>query len=135
MIVLAGNVVAVFGCFLIALSGVIFIKPALAERFFKLFASSERAHYTDQALRLLIGASMIVVAPAVWRADLFQLIGWAIVVTAVVLILLPWRWHHRFGQWAIPLVLRNMRFYAVGLFAFGVFLLFSLLAPAFPEMA
>lgn len=125
MSLLAGTVVVAFGLFLVGLTGVIFARPALAERFFKSFASSARAHYTEQVFRLLIGASIIVFSPAMWQADLFRLVGWVIVVTSVGLLLIPWRWHHRFGEWAIPLVLRHMRLYGVGLFTFGALLLYG----------
>ena len=46
---------------------------------------------------------MVIFAPSMWYADLFKLFGWLIVVTAVALLLLPWRWHYEFGKWAIPL--------------------------------
>jgi hypothetical protein len=126
MSLLAGIVIVGFGIFLIGLAGLVFVKPALAERFFKSFASSARAHYTEQAFRLLIGVSILVFSPAMWQADVFRLLGWVIVVTTVGLLLLSWRWHHRFGEWAIPLLVRYMRLYALGLFAFGAFLLYGL---------
>lgn len=119
----AETVVVVFGLFLIGLAWVVFVKPAIAERFFTSFASSARAHYTEQAFRLLIGGSMVVLSPTMWQADLFRIVGWIIVVTSVGLLLIPWRWHHWFGQWAIPLVVRHMGLYAVGLSAFGALLL------------
>ena len=128
MSLLAGIVVVGFGIFLIGLAGVVFVKPALAEGFFKSFASSARAHYLEQAFRLLIGTSILVFSPAMWHADLFRLVGWVIVATTVGLLLMSWRWHHRFGEWASPLVLRYMRLYAVGLFAFGAFLLHGVFA-------
>lgn len=90
-----------------------------------LFANSARAHYTEQDLRLLIGASLVVLSPAMWQASLFLLLGWAIVVTSIGLMLIPWQWHHRFGRRVLPLMVRHMRLYAVGLFAFGAFLLFG----------
>jgi hypothetical protein len=124
-LLVAGIVVVGFGIFLIGLAGVVFVKAELAERFFKSFASSARAHYIEQAFRLLIGSSIVVFSPAMWHADLFRLVGWVIVVTTVGLLLMPWRWHHRFGEWAIPLVLHYMRLYAVGLLAFGAFLLYG----------
>ena len=123
MILLAEIVVAGFGIFLIGLAGIEFVVPALVERFFRSFASSARAHYTEQAFRLLIGASIVVLAPATWQTVLFRVVGWMIVGTAVGLILMPWRWHWRFGNWVRPTVLRQMKLYAVGMFAFGVFLL------------
>ena len=125
MTLLAGVVVVAFGLFLIGLSGMVFVKPALAERFFMSFASSARAHYTEQVLRLLIGASLVVLSPAMWQARLFRIIGWAVVISSIGLMLLPWRWHHRFGQRVLPTIVRHMRLFAVGLFAFGVLLVYA----------
>ena len=120
---LAAIVVVGFALFLIGLTGIVFARPALAERFFLAFASSARAHYLEQALRLLIGASLVVLSPAMWQATMFRVIGWAIVISAVGLMLVPWRWHHRFGQRVLPTLVRHLRLYAVGLLAFGVLLL------------
>ena len=122
---LAGIVVGACGLFLIGLTAIVFAKPALAERFFMSFASSARAHYVEQAFRLLIGASLVVLSPAMWQTNMFRLIGWVIVVSSIGLILIPWRWHHRFGQLVLPMVVRHMRLYAVGLFAFGALLLYG----------
>ncbi|MBZ0302800.1 MAG: hypothetical protein K8J31_23855 [Anaerolineae bacterium] len=124
----AGGIVVAFGLFLIGLTGIVFVKPMVAERFFRSFASSARTHYTEQGIRLLIGAALIVRSPVMWQGDVFRLIGGVIVITSVGLLLIPWRWHHRFGEWAIPLVLRHMQLYAVGLFTFGAFLLTGLFA-------
>ena len=125
MSLLAGIVVIAFGLFLIGLSGIIFAKPGLAERFFMSFASSARAHYIEQVVRLLIGASLVVLSPAMWQAKIFRVIGWAVVISSAGLILLPWRWHHRFAQRVLPTVVRHMRLFAVGLFAFGVLLVYG----------
>jgi hypothetical protein len=89
MTLVAGVVVVACGIFLIALTGVVFAKPALAERFFTSFASSARTHYVEQALRLLIGASLVVLSPAMWQTNMFRLVGWAIVVSSAALILIP----------------------------------------------
>jgi hypothetical protein len=102
---LAGIVVGSCGLFLIGVTGIVFAKPALAERFFMSFASSARAHYVEQAFRLLIGASLVVLSPAMWQTNMFR--------------------HHRSGQLVLPMVVRHMRLYAVGLFAFGALLLYG----------
>ena len=88
--VLSGMLVVAFGVFLIGLAVLIAIKPQLAERFLRSFASSARAHYAEQTLRLLAGAAMVIFAPSMRYSELFRLLGWLIVVTAVVLLLLPW---------------------------------------------
>jgi hypothetical protein len=125
---LAGIVVVACGIFLIGLTGVVFVRPTLAERFFMAFASSARTHYLEQALRLLVGSSLVVLSPAMWQTNLFRLVGWAIVVSSIGLILIPWRWHHRLGIWVLPVIARHMKLYAVGLFAFGALLLYGVFA-------
>lgn len=64
----AGTILVAFGLFLVGLTVVVFAKPALAERFFMPFASSARAHHTEQVIRLLIGASLVVRSAAMWQS-------------------------------------------------------------------
>jgi hypothetical protein len=122
---LSGTVVVGFCLFLIGLAVVIATRPSLAERFFRSFASSARAHYTEQGSRLLVGAAIINFANSMWHAELFKLFGWLIVVTAVALLLTPWQWHHRLGTWMIPLVIRHMRLFGLGASVLGVLILYG----------
>jgi hypothetical protein len=123
--VFSGVVVVGFCLFLIGLAGVIAARPALAERFLRSFASSARAHYTEQGLRLLVGAAIVNFASSMWYPELFKLFGWLIVVTAVGLLLMPWQWHHKLGTWMMPLVIRHMRLFALGATALGAFILYG----------
>jgi hypothetical protein len=127
----AQTIVVTFGFFLVGLTVVVFAKPVIAERFFLAFASSARAHYTEQGVRLLIGASLIVLSPRMWHSGVFWFIGWAIVFSSMILTIFPWRWHHRFGERVRPVLIRRMRLFAMGLFAFGVFILYGVLAARF----
>jgi hypothetical protein len=121
----ASIIIVAFSLFLISLTVLTFANPAVAERFFISFASSARAHYIEQAFRLFIGSSLLFLAPAMWNTNLFRLIGWAIVIPSIVLILTPWQWHHRFGERVLPYFVRYMRVFAIGIFAFGVLLLYG----------
>ena len=123
--VFSGIVVVGFCLFLIGLAVVIATKPSLAERFLRSFASSARAHYTEQGLRLLVGAAIVNFASSMWHPELFKLFGWLIVVTAVGLLLVPWRWHHKFGMWVMPLVIRHRRLFALGASALAAFILYG----------
>jgi hypothetical protein len=122
---LSGAVVVAFAVFLTALAVLIVIRPAIAERFLRSFASSARAHYTEQALRLVAGAAMVTFAPSMWHQDVFRLFGWLIIVTAVALLLLPWRWHAEFAKWTIPLVVQYMKLFAVGAFGLAILILYG----------
>jgi cell division protein FtsW (lipid II flippase) len=125
MIAVAGAILVAFGLFLVGLTVVVFAKPAVAERFFMSFASSARTHYTEQIVRLLIGASLIIRSGAMWQPKVFWLVGWGIVVSSLVLILTPWQWHDRFGEEVRPMLIRHMKLFAVGLLAFGVLLIYG----------
>ncbi len=128
MTLLAALVVVSCGLALTAFTGVVFARPALAERFLRSFASSARAHYVEMVFRLLIGTSLVVLASAMWPATLFRIIGWAIVISSVALLLMPWQWHHRFGTRVLPTLIRRMKVYAIGAFAFGCLLLYGVFA-------
>jgi hypothetical protein len=128
MSLLASFVVVAFGLLLVALTGVAFAKPAIAERFLMRFASSARTHYVEQVFRLLIGAALVVLSPAMWQPNTFWLVGWAIVVSSAALMCVPWQWHHRFAERVRPIVVRHLRLYAVGSFAFGALLLYGVFA-------
>lgn len=69
---LSGIVVVGFCLFLIGLAVVIATMPALAERFLRSFASSAHAHYTEQGLRLLVGAAVVNLANSMRYPELVQ---------------------------------------------------------------
>lgn len=127
MIPIAGIIVVLTALWLIGLAGAMLFTPAHATRFLELFASSARAHYTEQILRLLAGAAMVVFAPEMRFAGPFRLFGWILLVTAIGLMLVPWRWHHRFGRWVIPLAIRHIRMYGVAALGLGALILYAAL--------
>jgi hypothetical protein len=135
MSAVAGAILVAFGLFLIGLTAVVFAEPAVAERFLMSFASSARAHYTEQVVRLLIGASLIIRSAAMWQPKVFWLVGCAIVLSSLVLILAPWQWHHRFGEKVRPILIRRMKLFAIGILAFGVLLLYGVFSAVFPNAA
>lgn len=128
MNIVAAFIVVMFGLGLITFTGVVFAKPAIAERFLMAFASSARTHYMEQVIRLLFGAALVVASPAMWQAKIFCLIGWIIIVSSAALMCVPWQWHHRFGQRVLPTLMRHLRLYAVCAFVFGALLIFAILA-------
>ena len=131
----AGAILVAFGLFLVGLTVVVFAKPAVAERFFMSFASSARTHYTEQIVRLLIGASLIIRSGAMWQPKVFWLVGWGVVLSSLVLILTPWQWHDRFGEEVRPMLIRHMKLFAVGLLAFGVLLIYGVFTAISPNPA
>jgi hypothetical protein len=137
MSVVAAVVVVVFGLSLIVFSGAAFAKRASAERFVSAFATSAKAHYVEQGVRLLVGAALVVRSSSMWQPRMFWLVGWAIVISSAVLLCVPWQWHHRLGERVLPLVVGHLRLYAAGAFVLGALLLYGVCAggeaPRFSE--
>ncbi len=123
----AGIVVVAFGIALITLAAFLFLARVRAERFLRGFASSAFTHVLEQAVRLLAGAALVAYAPSMRAPRAFRVLGWLLVGSSAVLLLLPWRWHQRFGEWAIPLAIRYMRLYALGALALGAAVLYGAL--------
>ena len=84
-------IVVIFGALCIAASVVLILRPTATHAALNWFASTVRAHVIEQAARLLLGASLVLTAPAMWQPVLFLVIGWLIIVTSVALLCLPWR--------------------------------------------
>lgn len=123
MFVLSGSVVALFGLVLVGFAGLAFVRPGRADSFVQLFASTRRAHVTEQVVRLVFGAGLIHFSPMAFYPAGLRVLGWALVITSLLLLVLPWRWHFRFGRWAVPLVRRHLRLYAICALLLGLALL------------
>ncbi|HSC29128.1 MAG TPA: hypothetical protein VLD67_17765 [Vicinamibacterales bacterium] len=54
--------------------------------------------------------------------------GWILAVTAGGLLPTPWRWHRRFGEWAVPLAIRYRKVFALSSLALGAFILYAIFA-------
>jgi hypothetical protein len=118
-------VVASCGGFMV-FATLVFVKPAIAERFLRSFASTARAHYIEQALRLLLGIALLAVSPLMWGSTVIRVLGWGIVLSTVGLMVVPWRWHNQLAQHLTPKLVGHMRVFAIAVFAFGAFLLVAL---------
>jgi hypothetical protein len=54
---------------------------------------------TEQGLRILAALALIVRSPASKLPWLFEIGGWLILITSMLVIVLPGRWHVAYGAW------------------------------------
>lgn len=127
--ILSGTVMVIFGLYLISLLVITILNKKVAVNYFSSFASSAKAHYLEQILRLIVGVSMLSFSKSMFYAHFFEIFAWIIILSTIVLILIPWQWHNKLGKLAIPLVIRNLKFYAVSASIFGVFILYCFIKP------
>lgn len=99
------------------------LAPGRASRLLLGFAATPRVHYAEMLARLMVGGSLVLYAPLMFAARVASLFGWVILVTTAGLLLLPWRWHHRFAQRVVPPTLRWIAVIGVFSLALGALLL------------
>ena len=128
-LILSGSIMVIFGLYLISLVVITIFNKTIAVSYFSSFASSARAHYLEQILRLIVGMSMLSFSKSMLYARFFELFAWIIILSTIVLILIPWTWHNKLGKRVIPLTIRNLKFYAVSASIFGVFILYCVINP------
>ncbi len=115
------------GVYFIALGVTSLFAPAKAKAFLLGFAGSPFKHYLELALRLVVGGSILVQAPHLIYPGAFTLFGWILIVTTVCLLLVPWKWHRRFAEKAVPIAVGYLPIIGVASFALGAGLLFCIM--------
>jgi hypothetical protein len=126
-------IVLLFGLFLIALGGVSLLTPAKAKAFLLGFATSAFTHYLEMALRLVVGGSALYQAPHLSFSTAFTIFGWMLIATSAVLLVFPWKWHHRFAEKAVPHALTYLPVLGVVSITFGVVILIFLVESLLPN--
>ena len=124
---LAQATVVLAAVYLIGLAVASIFAPARATGFLNAFAGSARAHYTEISIRLIVGAALVVAGPGMLYGQVFYLFGWIIVATSIMLLLLPWRWHHRFAQIVVPPLTRRVWLFGLLSLPLGSVILFAIL--------
>ena len=113
-------VVLLFGVYLVGFAVVSFVSPSFSRRFLEKFATSVSTHLLEQTFRLIIGTAFVLYSPSMLFAKLFEVFGWVLVISSLVLLVLPWCWHRNFSLWAVPFATHNLKLVASGSFIIGV---------------
>lgn len=127
MTLIAGLIVVSIGVAFLAFSVVAIFRADFAREFLRMFANSRQAHFVEQGIRLVTGASLVVYSPATSASNLYLLFGEVLIATSVVLLILPWRLHQRFANLVIPFVSKYLVLYAICTAILGVAVLYGVL--------
>lgn len=112
-------VIVLAGLYLLALGLASLVVPSRASGFLLGFASSECVHFAELFLRFVVGVAFVVYAPRMSLSGAFSLFGWILLVTTACLVFVPWRWHRRFAQQAVPRATRHIALVGVASLAMG----------------
>lgn len=111
----------------IALGIASLVRPQRVKAFLGALASTPRVHFTELAIRALVGCAFVLTAPRMPFAPAFTVFGWVLVGTTLLLALIPWHLHRRFANWSVPQATRVMPLFGMGALAGGIVLLGALL--------
>lgn len=94
---LIGSVAA--GVWLLAVGAFMALRPQGALQILRLTASTRTINNAEQGLRLLAGVSLLLRAPASKLPQAFEIAGWFIVLSSLLLLVVPLRWHAAYACW------------------------------------
>lgn len=123
----AGFVVFVSGAWLVGLAALSMFAPQRAAQLLSGFAGSARAHYLEQALRIVAGVGFILYSSAMRLPTVFLVFGWVLVLTSAGLLAVPWQLHGRFANWVVPFVIRHLKLYAGGALLLAAAIFYAML--------
>ncbi len=120
-------VVLLLALYFLTLGAVGLFAPAKAKSFLLGFAGSAAKHYAELIIRLIAGASIVLQAPNFLYPRVFSLFGWMIVATTLCLLFIPWKWHRRFAEKAVPIALGYLPIISIASLVLGFVILACIL--------
>src|SRR5690348_11840464 len=95
-------IVLAAGVWLIAVSALMALRPDYCLHLFEKMSSNLknsnwRLNITEQGLRIMAGAALIVHAPASKLPLVFEVFGWLVVASSILILAAPIRWHGAYG--------------------------------------
>ncbi len=129
MITLASQWLAVgVGVWLIGLSLFMLVRPQKSLGVLAAMGGTPLIHFGEMALRIVAGAALVLAAEGSRFPQGIALIGWFLIGSAVVLMVLPRRWHAGYSTWwAQRIPVWAVRVSAVFSIAAGAVLIWALI--------
>lgn len=111
-------VVWICAAFLLALGALVFIRPAVVQRFHGEFVASQRIDFLELALRLIVSLAFVAVSPETKLPRLFFWSGTFLAITAIPMMFLH-RFQRRHAARAIPFTKRILPLIGISGIALG----------------
>lgn len=99
MLIVALVVIWLGGAWLVGVGGLMIVRPERALHMLGQTARSWQVNAAEQVPRLLVGLAMVVRADVSRAPQLFEVAGWFLLLSSVVLLLMPLKWHAGYAKW------------------------------------
>lgn len=90
---------AAAGLWMIGVGAFMALMPDNALRVLRLTASTRTINNFEQGLRLIAGLAFLLRSPASKLPEVFEIAGWFVILSSLVLLALPLRWHSAYALW------------------------------------
>lgn len=111
--------------FLLVLSGLVFIRPAMVHRLIVGFVAAQRIDFLELAIRLIVSLAFVAVSPATKVPHIFFWSGAGLAISALPLMLLH-RLQRRYAAIAIPMHVRLLPVMGILAIALGGFIVWAI---------
>ena len=90
---------AAAGLWMIGVGVFMALMPDNALRVLRLTASTRTVNNAEQGLRLIAGLAFLLRSPVSKLPEVFEIAGWFVILSSLVLLALPLRWHSAYAIW------------------------------------
>lgn len=94
-------VASLTGLYLVVLGTIALLFPNVTGKFLLGFAKTPARHYIELFTRLIVGASLVTSAKSVSYPLSFNIFGWLLVVTTLLMAFMPWKTHDRIARHSV----------------------------------
>ncbi len=127
MYLVSKYIIICFGLFLIYSGFLMFFNPEKARTVIGKAGSTFAINYGELIIRLLLGISFVITSKTNTYEQYFTIFGYFLIISAVILMLIPMKTHHKFSTKAAetlkPIYLRICAPFSIG---FGILILLAI---------
>lgn len=118
--------VVAFGIFIIGCGFLMLFAPKQANDYLRKFGSTNFINYAELLIRMLIGIALILASDVSKNLYIFNIFGWFLLITALILCCVPRQIHHNFSLKAAE-TLNPVYFQLISPFSFlfGAIIIYS----------
>ena len=120
-------IIITFGIFIIVAGFIMLFNPQKARVTLRKFASTNFINYTEITIRLLVGIALILYSDFCKFPEAFKILGWFMLITALILYFVPRKLHHKFSTGSADIIKPiYFRFISPFAFLFGGLIIYNI---------
>jgi uncharacterized membrane protein YfcA len=120
--------VILFGVFLIAIGVLMLLRPAKAREYLRKAGSTNLINYSEITIRMIPAAGLVIYSELSKYPEIFNLLGWFMIVTSLILYFVPRKLHHKYALYcAFILKPKYIRLISPFSLLFGSIIIYSVI--------